>query len=285
MTLLEMYVLDGVTYQFLAKIHRITIQTLERHVHVLLARTPPRLDIPEITTPEAYLLIDGKWFGKKEVMMVYRRADTKTILRISFLKREYGSQIAKDLRVLKEQYHFTCVVSDGGTGIRKAVTQEFGHIPHQWCLAHAHRMALAALGKHPQDPRRVELKSFADHVWKIESREALVWWCTQLRDWSVRHWEYLNERRTDDQGRRWFAHSGARKALRILLSAAQHSFVFLRHPLLPKTSNAMEASIGVFTNKKNIHRGLKQIRTHGFLLWFVYFYNRKKLSAKTQKSA
>jgi hypothetical protein len=283
--LLEQYVLDGATYQFLSKIHGITIQTLETHFHALFEKEPPVLDIPEVVTPESYLLIDGKWFGKTEVMMVYRRSDTKTILRISFLRREYGSQIARDLEELKKKYSFTCVVSDGGTGIRKGVVRVFGHIPHQHCLAHAHRMASAALGKHPKDPRLIELKFFTDHLWKIESKEALKWWTDQLKNWGRRHFSYLDERRTDDLGRRWFAHPGARKALRILIHAAQHSFVFLDHPLLPRTSNAMEASIGVFTDKKRIHRGLKQTRTHGFLQWFVYFYNTKKLSQNIHKTA
>jgi hypothetical protein len=276
--LLEQYVLDGATYQLLSKIHHIPIRQLERYFHHLLALIPPRLNIPDVITKEAYLLIDGKWFGKTEVMMVYRRSDLKTILMISFLKREYGSQIAKDLDTLKKKYKFTCVVSDGGTGIGKGVIKSFGHIPHQHCMAHAHRMAIAALGKCPHDPRRIELKMFADHIWKIESKEALRWWLKELKTWSQKHWTYLDERRSDDLGRHWFAHPGARKALRILIGAAQHSFVFLNHPFLPKTSNAMEASIGVFKDKKRIHRGLKQTRTHGFLNWFVYFYNRRRLS-------
>jgi hypothetical protein len=283
--LFEQYVLDGATYQLLAKVHRVPIRQLERKFHSLFDTSPPSLVIPEVMTPEAYLLIDGKWFGKTEVMMVYRRSDTKTILKISFLKREYGSQIAKDLEELNKTYAFTCVVSDAGTGIRKAVMQVFGHIPHQHCLAHAHRMAIAALGKHPKDPRRLELKMFADHLWKIESKDARRWWLGELKEWMTRSFSYLDERRTDDQGRRWFAHPGARKALKIILSAAKYSFVFLDHPLLPKTSNAMEASIGVFTDKKRIHRGLKQTRTHGFLMWFVYFYNKKKLSQNKHKTA
>lgn len=212
--LFEEYVLYGVTYKYLEMIHKINKRRLIREFHKLIATDPPQLFIPETIREESYLIIDGKWFGKKEVMMIYRRSDSKSILHISFLKREYGSQIAKDLLYLKQLgYRFTCVVSDGGTGISKAVKQVFGNIPHQICMAHTHRMATNCLGKYPQEDNIKELKQLADHIWLIESKEALIWYVEQLKSWYNRNWFYLNERRRDDLGRRWFAHKNPRKTL------------------------------------------------------------------------
>lgn len=281
--LLEQYVFDGAIYRFLSKIHRIPVITLERKIHASLQTPPPALPLPSLPG-KSYLIIDGKWFGKTSVMMIYRRSDTKTILHISFLKREYGSQIAKDLRMLKERYVFNCIVSDGGTGILHAVDEVFPHLPHQWCLAHAHRQATGALGKHPKDERVIELKTLADHVWKIESKEALKWWVKELLVWKQRNFLFYIERRTDTTGKSWYAHPGPRKTLRILLTVAKQSFAFLNQPLVPKTSNAIEASIGVLGDKKRIHRGLKTQRTEPFLRWFIYFYNKNILSQNIPKS-
>lgn len=277
--LFEEYVLYGATYKLLSKVNNIPIRTLESKFHDIFESSPPKLIIPETNREESYLIIDGKWFSKNEVMMIYRRSDSKSILHISFLKKEYGSQIAKDLLYLKQLgYRFTCVVSDGGTGIGKAIKQVFGNIPHQICMAHTHRMATNCLGKYPQEENIKELKHLADHIWLIESKEALIWYVGKLKSWYDRNWFYLNERRRDDLGRRWFAHKNPRKTLRILLLATKHSFKFLDHPLLPKTSNHIEASIGVFGDKKRLHRGLKRSRNQGFMRWFIYYYNRSKLS-------
>jgi len=279
--LLEEYVLYGATYKLLAKVHHLPKESLCRKFHKLLIQEPPQLVIPETQKEESYLIIDGKWFGKTEVALIYRRADLKTILRINFLKKEYGSQIAKDLEALKKQYHFTCVVSDGGTGIKKAVKQVLNHIPHQHCLAHLHREAIGGLGKYPKENNLKQLRNLADHLWLIESRETLLWWQQQLKIWIKRNKAYLLEHTHDSFNHRWwYTHKGARKAVRVLLTAPQTSFVFLDHPLLPKTSNALEASIGVLGDKKRIHRGLKKCRNQQFIKWFVYFYNQEKLAER-----
>ena len=278
--LFEEYVLCGATYRLLSKVHKIPVRTLESQFHRLFEEEPPNLYIPETQREESYLIIDGKWFGKKQVMMVYRRSDTKTILYISFLKKEYGSQIARDLEHLRDLgYKFTCVVSDGGTGIKKAVNKAMKNTPHQICMAHMHRRVISCLGKYPKQENTKELKIIADHIWLIESREALIWWLEQLNDWVKRNNKYLWERRTDDTGRKWFAHTKARSAVTNLFFSAKNCFEFINHPLIPKTSNQLEATIGVLTDKKRIHRGLKETRTQSFLKWFIYFYNKDKMSS------
>ena len=277
--LLEEYVLYGVTYRYLEKVYRVNKRTMMRKFHRMLEEEPPELIIPETKNEESNLIVDGKWTGKKEVMKNYRRSDSRGILHILFLKKEYGSQIARDLEYLKSLgYKFTCVVSDGGTGIGKAVRKVFGNIPHQICMAHMHRMATLCLGKYPKDERIQQLKKLADHIWLLESPEARIWWVNELKTWGKTNWNYLVERRRDDLGRVWFAHKNARKSLRILLSASKHSFAFLDNPLLPKTSNHIEATIGVLGDKKRIHRGLKRSRNQGFMKWFVYFYNKNYMS-------
>lgn len=77
-------------------------------------------------------------------------------------------------------YRFTGIVSDGGTGIVGAVDKVFSHIPYQICLAHLHRGIIAAIDRYPRDEKVKDLKRLADHVWFIESKEALRWWREQL---------------------------------------------------------------------------------------------------------
>ncbi len=212
--------------------------------------------------------------------MLYRHSKRKVILHASFVSKEYGSLIAKDLKLLKMKYHFTGIVSDGGTGIRNAVFKVFGSIPHQICMAHLHRDIINALGRYPKDYRVKRLKKIADHIFLIESKEALNWWRDKLQRWIDKNRNFLMEYRTDTDGHWWYIHTGVRKAVRILVSLPDTSFKFLDHPLMPKTTNELEGSISVLSRKHHLHKGLKRERVKPFLSWFIYFYNRKILSQR-----
>lgn len=210
--------------------------------------------------------------------MLYRHSKSKLLLHASFLSKEFGSLIAKDLKMLKSKYRFTGVVSDGGTGIRNAVFKVLGNIPHQICMAHLHRDVVNSIGRYPKDERTRELKKLADHIWLIESKEALKWWVGKLQEWISRNRDFLMEYRTDTDGHWWYIHKGVRKAIRILVSLPDTSFKFLDHPLMPKTTNELEGTISVLSGKHNIHKGLKRERVQSFLKWFIYFYNRRLMT-------
>ncbi len=279
------YVLYGVTYDRLSFSSGFSIQHLSFWFHKFLDKelAPP---IPKFTQTEdvAYLLVDGLWFGRYFVLMVYRQSKNLLILKISAVKREVGTKIAKDLKALGVLgYHFTGIISDDGTGICKAVHDVFPHIPHQICLAHMHRRALSLLGRKPKDDRVRELRFLADWVWKIESQEALKWWRKELLRWEHDNFSYLREYRTDQDGHWWYVHKGARKALNTLLETSLISFTFLSHHGMPKTTNEIEAQFGHLGERWAEHHGLKRERWQNFLAWFVYFYNQKKLTESKRK--
>lgn len=230
-------------------------------------------------------MMDGLWFGRWFVLMVYRQSGNLTILHISVAGREVKTKISKDLKHLLElRYHFSGIVSDGGTGIVGAVNKVLPNIPHQICLAHMHRDVISAIGRYPKDDRIKKLKLLADLVWLIESKEALKFWSKQVKEWVNLNWGYLHERAKDQiSGRWWFVHRGARKATRILLNLPKISFIFLDHHLMPKTTNELEASFGHLSKRWLSHRGLKRERWNRFMKWFVYFYNQEKMAVSKQK--
>lgn len=270
----------------LSSISGYSIPYLVGQFHVFLKDSPPGLPtIDQGDFEEAYLLIDGLWFTRRFVLMAYRQSKTLVLLHISVMGNERGSRIAKDLRILKEHYYFTGIVSDGGTGIKNAVLTAFGAIPHQICMAHMSRDVIAALGRYPKDERVKDLKRLADHIWLIESKQALRWWNNRVSAWYKENRDFIHEKRWDDQGNCWYIHKGARRALRILVSLPYTSFKFLDHPLMPKTTNELEAQFGHLGKRWLAHRGLKQERWEQFMYWFVYFYNQEKLSWRKAKKA
>lgn len=283
-SLFRQYVLWGHTYEQLSDQTGYSLQYLQSKFQEFFVSQPPILPpIDQTNTQEAFLLIDGLWLKRGFVLMAYRQSRNLTILHISVVGREAATKIAKDLKILKETYVFTGVVSDGGTGIIKAVQDVFFHIPHQICLAHMHRDIIASIGRYPRDERIKELKALADHVWLIESKEALRWWREKVQVWIKENNGYLKERKYDQDWNYWYVHKGARKAVSILQSLPHTSFKFLDHPLMPKTTNEIEASFGHLGKRWLSHRGLKTEKWESFMNWFVYLYNNDKLSRKKTK--
>ena len=283
--LFKQYVLWGLTYQMLSSMSGYSIRYLEGHFHTYLKQDPPKLPLVDQSNMEvAYLLIDGLWFGRWFVLMVYRQSGNLIILHISVVGREVTTKIAKDLIRLKDLgYHFTGFVSDGGTGIVGAINKVFPNAPHQICLAHMHRDVIAAIGRYPKDPRVKGLKLLADLVWLIESKEALRYWTKLVKEWVSKNLMFLKEKRYDTNGNWWFIHRGIRKATRTLLRLPEHSFTFLEHHLMPKTTNELEASFGHLGKRWLSHRGLKRERWQNFMKWFVYFYNLEKMTASKSR--
>lgn len=150
----------GHTYEQLSDISGYSIQYLSRKFHEFLIHAPPDLPLlDQSKCGETFLLLDGLWLKRGFVLMSYRQSRNLNLLHIAVVGREAASKIAKDLRlILSLGYRFTGIVSDGGTGIVKAVGDVFPHVPHQICLAHMHRDVISAIGRHPKSERVRELK-------------------------------------------------------------------------------------------------------------------------------
>lgn len=281
----KQYVLWGNTYEMLVSQSGYSLSYLEKKFHEFLEQEPPTLPmVDQSNSEEAFLLIDGLWLKRGFVLMAYRQSKNLMILHISVVGREAATKIAKDLReLLALGYRFTGVVSDGGTGIIKAVNIVFPHIVHQICLAHLHRDIINALGRYPKSEKVRDLKRIADHAWLIESKEALRWWTCELNAWIEKYNSYLKEKRYDLDYNWWYIHKGVRRAVSALRELPTTSFKFLDHPLMPKTTNELEASFGHLGKRWLAHRGLKTERWENFMEWFVYFYNQEKISRRKTK--
>lgn len=284
-SLFRQYVFWGHTYEQLSDISGYSIQHLSKKFHAYFLQPPPETPkLDQSTMEETFLLLDGLWLKRGFVLMAYRQSRNLRLLHISVVGREAASKIAKDLRYITVLgYQFTGVVSDGGKGIVSAVAEVFPHKPHQICLAHLHRDCINAIGRYPKSERVKDLKRLADHVWLIESKEALRWWQGEVAQWAESHNAFLKEKKYDLDYNWWFIHKGVRRALSILRSLPTTSFKFLDHPFMPKTTNELEAQFGHLGKRWLSHRGLKTETWEQFMKWFVYFYNQDKLSPKNTK--
>jgi len=276
------FVLKGRTYDSLAATSGVSTKTLTRYGNQRLVDVPPKLDLP-LPDParRAYLLVDGLWFGKAFVLLLYRISGYPYIIHASIAKREWSSRVEKDLHyILAQGYVIAGVVSDGGKGIQTAVETVLPAVPHQICLVHVHREATKGVGKRPRDQNVKELKELVGHLFLIESREALRWWMRQVEGWLTTNKNYLLEYTHDPIHHRWwYTHKKTRKTIKILLKAPEHSFMFLYgHRLMPRTTNEIEGLNSAISSKWLIHRGLRREKWPSLIRWYIYFRNEYFMS-------
>jgi hypothetical protein len=279
--LFKQYVLFGLTYEVLSYQSKISIKTLHTAFTTYLANNPPQEPSPSSSYSSFFephvLLIDGLWFNRFFVLMVYRESGNLKILRISTDRKELKRTIVRDLQIIKEKgYIFSGITTDGGKPIRGSLQKVYPRHPHQVCLAHMHRAVISNIGQHPQELHILSLKQIADLVWHINTKQQKEVWSLLVECWMQRHKQYLNEKRTDDTGRSWYIHAKVRKACRLLDAIYFQSLVFLDYPFLPKTTNEIEAQFGHLGKRWLAHRGMRQERWELFMKWFVYFYNQEQ---------
>ncbi len=224
-------------------------------------------------------MYDGLWFGKEFVFMAYKYAWSSPILHYSFLPSERSSLIRKDLIQMQDKgYDFHGFVTDGGSGVCKAINDTFLQPIHQVCLQHVYRKAIKGIGNKPKEDCVKDLRALADLVWSVKTKQDFTYWSNQLLNWSIDNKRYLLEKRRDTKGRWWYTHRSAKRAIAILLNARFNSFEFTKYQSLPKTTNQIESIFSVIRRRFLTHRGLKKERWRSFLSWYIFFWNKNKLS-------
>ena len=102
-SLFKQYILWGLTYEMLASSSGYSIQYLIVEFHKLLLLDPPKLPRFDQTksgkVDSAYMLIDGLWFGRWFVLMLYRQSGTLYLLHISIAGREASTKITKRFEI------------------------------------------------------------------------------------------------------------------------------------------------------------------------------------------
>lgn len=281
MGLFRQYVLLGFTYEIISELSGYSVKTLSSSFREILSRNPPGKN-PAVSPKPLVLLVDGLWFNRWFVLMVYRESGKLKILHVSTGRSESKRNITYDFQLLQAKgYHVKGIVSDGGKPLLGAIQKVFPTVPHQVCMAHMQRSAVNAMGRHPKDDRVKFLKTIADSVWCIDSAWDKNIWSTLVDCYKKIYQPFLNEKRYDTEGTWWYIHKGPRKALTVLDAMYFQSFTFLDHPFLPKTTNEIEAQFGHLRKRWIVHRGMKQSRWEVFMQWFVYFYNKNLEDKKT----
>lgn len=262
------YWLHGSTFAALARSSCRSAKTIKRSIRGFLDQPPKPQSTPNSS---CHLIIDATWFKRNHCLLVYWDHDQQKVQRWRYTTSENGVEITHDLRWLKAR-GVICVsiTSDGSTGINTAINLVYPDIPHQRCVVHVQRQALAWLTRNPKTVPGQHVKPLVQELSTIETWKHAHQWMTAVLDWEKRFHQFLKQRTYLPGTRRWwYTHRSLRKVRALVVHAIPDLFHYLDDSSIPKTSNGLEGRFGSLKNHYRQHRGLSKERRESYLAWYL----------------
>lgn len=181
------------------------------------------------------------------------------------------------------------VVTDGGSGLRKAVNHVWPGVRIQRCLFHVYLNITAKTSKNPRLLAGKELKSLAWQLLHIDSLEASYQWEANYLGWEAKWESFLNQKSRYKSGQWADTHEklvSARNMIRSLLRQGQ-LFTYLEPGLvqtvggpLPSTNNTLEGGINAALREMlKTHRGMLLLHRVKAVFWWCYQHSPDPISS------
>lgn len=208
--------------------------------------------------------MDTTYFGTKLGVMVFKDSLSGQILYKQYVKKEtnklYLSGIAE---ISRRGIRVQAIICDG----RKGLLQLFEGVPVQMCQFHQVAIIRRYLTKKPKLQAGKELW---EHV-RLLSKTDKESFAGGLADWYSKWESFLNERKTDANGKSRYVHKRLRSAYRSLKTNLPWLFTWYDNMGLqiPNTTNAIDGHFADLKNKLRNHNGLSMERKKKFIDEFL----------------
>ena len=217
------------------------------------------------------MVIDGIWFKKEMCLNVYWDSDLECVQWWRYTTAERADEILEDIKTLK-LHGVTCasITSDGGTGIKAAVVSEYQAIPHQRCLVHVRRLALAWLTRKPKTMAGIQLRRVVLELSRVQTIKQRGQWIESFVCWDNEWKEFLKERSWSPDGKHWwYTHRYLRKVRSLINHAIPELFWYLEDEDIPRDTNGLEGRFSSLKQHYRQHRGLSKKRRKAYLAWYL----------------
>lgn len=241
------------------------------------------LDRPPVPKPTANLncclIIDGTWFKKQNCLLVYFDHHLKKVQWWRYTTSEKAEQIQPDLLALKKQGVIAkSLVSDGGTGISRAIRLVYPNQPHQRCLVHLQRLALSWITRRPKTEAGKQIKPIVQKLYQVNSPQAKKDWVGEYQNWSTKWEKFLKEKTYhENKVNWWYTHKSLRRVRSLITNALPDIFHYLDWPGIPKSTNGLEGRLSSFKQHYRQHRGLSKTRREGYISWYLMVVVNKEI--------
>lgn len=238
---------------------------------------------PVIESKREVLYVDGIYLGRKACVLIC--CDDKNVLGWYLCRYEHaGSYIALLSRIAEP----TIVVSDGGTGFRKAIKQTWPNANVQRCVFHVFCQVRRYTTSSPNTAAGIELYALSKDLMHITTNTEKDKWIDCFIAWMKKYNKFLSQMTYDENGNSRPTHERLIKAQRSLLRLIKEDtmFTYLEEDLrdeidrIPSTNNRIEGGINSRLRAMlREHRGLSVERRIKAVFWWCYMHSPEPLPA------
>ena len=209
--------------------------------------------LPVLSPRPIVVVIDGFYLDRGFGVMLFRDPNGSENVYWFPIAYETIADYIKGIDHLEASgWTIQAVVCDGRQGVKQALSP---HYPVQMC--HFHQVAIVTryLTRNPKLEAAIELRSLVFTLRQTDEQT----FSTKLEAWHNKWQEFLKERTTNPDTKRWFyTHRRTRSAYRSLKQNLPHLFIYQKYPQfnIPNTTNSLDGSISHLRDKLRAHRGL-----------------------------
>lgn len=243
------------TYAQLSLKYACSIKTIQR-----------RIDAVKITKSNTFpsvvnLLMDTTYFGRKFGVMVFKDALSGQILLKQYVKQETNNLYLQGVEeITRRGITIQSITCDGRKGLFDLFNDD---IPIQMCQFHQVAIVRRYLTKKPKMQASKEL--WEQTLLLVQTDK--VSFIGGLELWYSKWESFLNERNTDEKGKKRFIHKKLRSAYRSLKNNLPYLFTWYdKFELkIPNTTNSIDGHFADLKNKLRNHNGLSIARKQKFI--------------------
>lgn len=237
---------------------------------------------PKIEESKDVLYLDGIYLSRKSCILIC--CDKDYVLGWYLCRYEHsGAWEALMSRIAEPKV----VVSDGGTGFRKALKRKWPKAKHQRCVFHVFSQVKRYTTSRPNTLAGLELYALARDLFEVKSIEDSKIWVDRFTAWIVKHKRFLSEVTYDENGKSRPKHERLIKAEKSIIRLLNDNtlFTYLDKELraefkIPSTNNRIEGGVNACLREMlHNHRGLSVETRIKAVFWWCYMHSPKPLSA------
>lgn len=236
---------------------------------------------PKIEEHKSVVFVDGIYLARNICVLIC--CDERNVLGWYVCKYERAEAWEALMRRIAEPI---MVVSDGGTGFKKALRKVWSSAKIQRCTFHAFCQVKRYTTTKPKTAAGRALYALASDLLHISKIDEAVEWTVYLNNWRIEYKEFLSEMTRDKFGNLRPTHERLIKAENSLTRLVKEKtlFTYLDENLryvgkLPSTNNRIEGGINSRIRAMLwCHRGLSTLRRIKAVFWFCYFESPHQLT-------
>ncbi len=238
---------------------------------------------PKIDTRNDILFVDGIYLSKKVCILICY--DGSHVLGWYVCRSEQSRAWEALMQRIASP---VVVVSDGGSGFRKALKKVWRTAKLQRCIFHAVCQVKRYTTTRPKTLAGIMLYALGNDLLHITSQEEAQAWVQRLFSWRITFRAFLSEMTRDSNGNLRSTHERLLKAYNSLLVLIKTNtlFTYLDDNLqleiaCPSTNNAIEGGVNAqLRSLLRNHRGMSIERRIKAVFWWCYLHSPRPLSAK-----